>query len=384
MKILIVGAGIAGLSFAAFCEKLGLEYRIIDRAHEFKNIGYGLSIWPNGQKLLDKLALGELVDGDSYHLKNYKIANRQGRIIHSLDFSKINRIHSPVVGVERSKIHSRLLDQVGRESISYNTTVDIVGNSNDGVVVRFSNGDEENFDLVVGADGVHSKVRQQVFTHTQEENYGWTSWLFWLDSKFKVPEGIYQMIGPKAYVCFYPMSPKLCGIYMAAQMEPNRQDPFTTPSEKSAREKLIKSYFHDFGGMIPAIIETIDETEQMFHDDLRKIDADNWYKGRVALIGDAEHAISPLTGMGCSMALEDAYVLSVELAKAPDINTALRSYKERRLKRINKLQLMSDTFMGLVAVKSPIISWLETEVFSRLLPRNIILLAFMDFLNDEI
>ncbi|HYD35069.1 MAG TPA: FAD-dependent monooxygenase [Vitreimonas sp.] len=386
MKVLIEGGGIAGLASASFLADHGIQATIVEKAREFKSIGYGVSLWPNGLRMLRLLGLEEAVLKEAYPLKKYEIADAQGHVIHRMDFHRLFATFGKLVGIERAKLHHLLAKRAHKTPIRFATTILKIVQFEHGVRVYLSTGEVEEYDVVVGADGIHSQVRELVFRKTEPNYYGWTSWLFWMPEDIPHHQGIFQLLGTNAYVAFYPLSEKKCGVYMTAAVPPHQKDEFRTSEDKSLRKQKMKALFADFGWRVDEIIDRVDQLDTMFHDDIAMVKSECWYDQRVALMGDAEHALSPLCGMGSSIALEDAYVLAEELAQVDPqaVVVALERYRQRRQQRIRKLRRLSDLFTKLVMVRSRVVLWFITHIGSKILPRSFVPGRFERFLKAGI
>lgn len=333
MKILIVGGGVAGLSLAGFLNKYKIsEVTLAERAPKFGTIGYLIGLWGNGRHILKKLDIDETVVGqhgceivwDEFEDSHDKPL----KIISFVNFRKFG----PSATITRSALQEGLVGTIGNTRIKFGTTIKSIEQTAGLVEVSFSDSTKDKFDLVVGADGAHSSVREQIFGSGFIKYYGWGAWVYWvpklLEQKNKV---IIRAGGGKLYALF-PAKDLPIVLFMAT-VPPGTGKPI----EKRANQLLAN--FKNFDNQIKNVLKVMPPPEQIFYDDLIHVDMPLWFQGRVTLIGDAQHATSPISGMGSSMAMEDAYVLADELRKNPhDINNALRSFAKRRHERITKFR----------------------------------------------
>ncbi len=164
MKVLIVGGGIGGLTLAAFLKECEIDFNLVEIAKDWNKKGFSLGIWNNGRDILNKLGLAEFFDKEGEMIKDYFVYNGKGKILkkYNLNDFYIN-YGSAYTHLNRSKLHEALLSKIGEQKVSMNTSITSILQEEDGAIVIFSNGAKEKYDLVIGADGIHSKVRKLVF-----------------------------------------------------------------------------------------------------------------------------------------------------------------------------------------------------------------------------
>ncbi len=355
MKILIVGGGVAGPAFAGFM-KGSAEITLIDKTPKWGNVGYAIILWGNGQKILKELGIDHRALKMGYEVPWDTIEDKKGRVLKSATFDLFHSYGSPTT-VTRTDLQQTLAKNIeGSVNIKMGTTISSLIQGKDNVSVTFSDGTTEVFDLVVGADGIHSQTREMVFGKSFMKYYGWSVDAFWIPKEFAPPKGAIEFSGG-GKVCFiYPLEDRAVVMLAMASSK--------TIIDKSehTKEALHKS-FADFGSLVDKMIDAIEDPEHILRDNLAYIKMDRWYSGRVALMGDAQHATSPVTGMGASMALEDAFVLAEELKKnSGDIDKALENYQTRRDRRVKNFRKTASLIESWLMVKSPLESWLRNVV----------------------
>jgi len=329
MKVLIVGGGIAGCTCAALMKKYGIaEVTLIERASEFGNIGYLIALWGNGRRILKELGIDEEVavkNGCEYDTDTFMDSN--GRLLKKVSLAVFKRFFATVV-IKRTDLHRGLFELLEGIPFRYKTTVTRLVENDRAVRVEFSDGSVGEYDLVVGADGIHSSIREQVFGNSFLRPYGWGVWMYWM------PESATPL--PSEVVAFYGNA-RWCGIlpfYTTSVATIIAKVPFGTGHPLERRRTALVDLFSDFCEPARAIIAAAPAPEQIYYDELATVEMPRWYKGRVVLMGDAHHAISPVTGMGASMAIEDAWVLVDELRRGGTLASILSRYADRREKRI--------------------------------------------------
>jgi FAD-dependent urate hydroxylase len=334
MKILIVGGGIAGPALAIQLKKhnVSCEITLIEQAPEFKNIGYSVVLWGNGRNVLREIGIDNgVVEREGYEVPWEAFETLEHRLIQASPFEPFRRF-GPMVSIPRAILHKTLIDQLDPASIRLNTKVkNIIKNTDEGVEVEFTDGTIASYDLLVGADGIHSATREQVWGPGLLKPYGSSLYLFWMPEGFQFSKGAVGIVSGGKMFFTYP------GQNRAVVMLGTLRKP-GVPDDPETRPARIAEFFKEFGPVVQDMIRQIPSGKDILFSDTSHVDMKDWYKSRVVLIGDARHALSPLTGMGASLALEDSCVLAQELARQSDVKGALKCFAERRGPRIKRFQ----------------------------------------------
>lgn len=359
MKILISGAGVAGLALAAFLKKHDITAHIVDRSPNFKHLGFAIVMWPIGTRILNKLQAPEHIFKKNFPVKKMIVSDSLGNVIETQDLKWVREGYGDVFTIHREDLHAGLRELVDIESISFGTTVEKIQQQKDSVQVKFNNGESGEYDLVVSGDGVGSKIREMVFG-VGAELYNFSVWFSWLKRNPKLPKSMRIIMGKGAYILFLPSTGGRDVAYFFVSTKPGQPD-----SETQNIESLAQA-FSGFKSTGAEIFNSVDEEPtHIFHDRVRKVRLHNWYQNRVVLMGDAEHATTPLTGMGSSLALEDAFVLYDELLAtsfdSKSVSIALRRYAERRQPRVLEAERFSDALVAL-ATSSTIVESIRNKV----------------------
>lgn len=332
MKILIVGGGIAGLTLSAFLKKSGADVTIVEKAPKWATIGYVITLFPNGLSILKRLGLDEKTINQSKVLTDYRVKDMSGRDLWGFDFSSL-RASLPVIEIERSALHRTLVDANKDARMIMDTRVVALSQDADGVDVELSNGSKDRFDLVVGADGIGSSVRSFITPRVKRSYTGFTYWLARVKSLPTMQKGIMQYLGSGKFFGVFPSGDADDAVVSFGL--PAKEHSYGDPLQALA---VIRKRFRGSDKVVDAALDKISlDPSDLFHSDDEEIRDKRWYSGRVVLLGDAVHALSPILGMGASMAMEDACVLSLELSKA-SVKEGLVAYKKRRQPRIAMLE----------------------------------------------
>ena len=349
MKILIVGGGIGGLTLCSFLRKKGFQVTLIEKTRKWNTIGYIIGLFPNGVKIIKKLGAYKELRKIGQALPGYEVRDENGERLLGISFNEMRKKHGPLIEIERDGLHKILRNRNKGADIRLGLTVRSLKERKNKVRVTFSDNKKEEFDLVVGADGIDSRTRDYVLKKQVAEKpkryTGFTFWILWSPRVFNFPKNVVHYFGDGKFLGMFPSKKKLGILFMLATKQGSlkNQDP----------REFLKRRFSDIKGGVPNLIKNLPESKEIFHHDDDETRAKSWYRGRVVLLGDSAHALSPVLGMGASMALEDAYVLSEELSKNKDVQGALENYFIQRKQRVDKLASWSKQVHSLMAVKKP-------------------------------
>ena len=375
-KILIVGGGIAGLALAIQLKKHGVpcEVTLIEQAPEFKNVGYGIALWGNGRNVLREIGIDQgAITKEGYEIPWEAIETTSHKLLKVFFMEQFRKFGSTVV-IPRYVLHKTLIEQLDPTVIKLNTKISAVrNNSNEGVDVELSDGSTGHYDLLVAADGINSWTREYVFGPDFIKPCGYSFWSFWIPGNH-ASKGIVTMAGDGELLFSYP------GKDRAVMLLARRRAPGQLDDSITRREHLLEN-FNEFGSIVTDNINLLSDDDPILFSDAKHVSMPSWYKGRVVLIGDAQHAISPLTGMGASLALEDACVLAQELSKQDDINDALRAFSARRTPRVSKFQNQSHV-LDKLAFSGGIVAKLR-NIFMPLLPSSVVMRPIKELLEGE-
>jgi 2-polyprenyl-6-methoxyphenol hydroxylase-like FAD-dependent oxidoreductase len=328
MKVLIVGGGIAGVTLAGLLQKQH-NVTLIEKSLSWRTIGFLVGIWKNGLDILKKLPLTQEFWDSGYHIQKGAVLSDKRKILLQNSFKGTDG-ESLAFTFERDTLHKALHVLIDSAAVRFNTTVKSLNQSTSGVEVEFSNGIKEKFDIVVGADGLRSNTRLLVFGDKLKD-YGWNILGTWVPTFLQPFPEYYVLSGKNETIMGFPFRDRYVTGFMYKAKNSNWPKP---PENAQAMLDIFPRLKDEIQDMIPVI----NDLSTMFCDKLQYVAMDDWYKGRVILIGDARHGMSPLTGMGVSLALEDAWVLSEELNKSTDVTTVFENFTQRRNMRLESVK----------------------------------------------
>jgi 2-polyprenyl-6-methoxyphenol hydroxylase-like FAD-dependent oxidoreductase len=329
-RILIVGGGIAGLALGRGLRQHGFLPDIVERAASWSAAGTGLYIPGNGARALGALGLADQALARAVRISHQRILDHAGRRLAEIELARHWSPAGACVGIARGDLHRVLLEGAAGVPIRLGTTLTSLDDSDDGVNAAFSDGSKITYDLVVGADGIHSSVRQLVFRDIRPRRLGQVCWRFVVDCASAL-DAWTAMLAPRRAFLMVPIAPNRLYCY-ADLMAPATDD----GSDRDLAR--FRNLFADFAEPVPALLGALERFDSIHFAPIEEVLVHSAIKGRVALVGDAAHAMSPNMAEGASMALEDALVLTRMLSAHESVAEALSAFAERRRARIRWVQ----------------------------------------------
>jgi 2-polyprenyl-6-methoxyphenol hydroxylase-like FAD-dependent oxidoreductase len=287
MRALIVGGGIGGLATALALHRRGWRVQVWERAAEFQEVGAGLSLWPNAMRALAVLGLADQVRALGAAERRGGVRDREGRWLSRTDNAEIERRHGwPLLVVHRPDLLATLLDMLPPAALKPDTAFTDIAQT-------------EGFDLVVGADGLHSSVRRLQWPNAPAPRYtGSTSWRAVTEPLDQPPAEGAVTWGAGERFGFTAMTGRRVYCFATGR---------TAPHGRRGLDEL-RERFGDWPEPIPRLLDSV--TAVVRRDLYELPPLRSYADGRVALVGDAAHAMTPSLGQGACQALEDAVTLA--------------------------------------------------------------------------
>ena len=339
MNVVIIGAGMGGLTTGIALKKFGHQVRIYEQTEKILPVGAAISLWSNGVKCLNYLGLtkkiaqlGGQMDDLAY------VDGLTGDVMTQFSLLPlIEEVGQRPYPVARADLQNMLMDEFGRDQIYLGKKMVSLEDNADYVEVHFADGSSTQADLVIGADGTHSLTRAYVLGQQVERRYaGYVNWngLVEISEDLAPAQQWTTYVGEGKRASLMPVADGkfyfFLDVPLPAGLENNRDE----------YKKLLKKYFADWCLPVQQLIERLDpqKTNRVEIHDIEPFT--QFYKGRVVILGDAAHSTTPDIGQGGCQAMEDA----IYLARSLQINTlgvedALRRYQNKRNERANELVL---------------------------------------------
>lgn len=379
LKILIVGAGLGGLALAGFLDNCEIEYSIIEKCPEWRHEGFALGLWNNGRHILRKLGLAHWVDENEIAFQSVVVCDGKGNKLRSYNlahfYAEFGMAYSHI---RRADLHHWLLGRAAR-SVRMGISLTSLHEHEDAVRVQLSDGTEERFDLVVGADGVHSTVRSCCFQRALEWYTDWRAWYVWVDRSFARPRVVSQYVAPHECIAVFDEGDKALVVLIAKADHAIWDD-------AQLRVDRLKLLFKEEPALIPQCLSKA-VAEEICPTDLIEISLKHWHTPRVVLLGDAAHGFEPFGGLGGSMALEDAYVLAAQLSKMSkgdrkELSLALDRYETIRKRRVQDARKLTRRMQCWATIESPF--WREVvNQLAPIVPESWITKGYFAFMRHE-
>lgn len=287
----------------------------------------------NGLRALRPLGMGEAIERAGALLRHWQFCDQHGALLSSIDLQEVWGHVGRCIGIERSKLQEVLLDSAAAVPIRLGTSIISLTQSERRVAVKFIDSSVGEYDLVVGADGVASTVRELALGTTPLQSAGHVGWRSLVPRRPQGSQHLQFFLGED---CFFGLCPVAEGTYGFGHIN----DP-TIRDQVQGRLQRLRARLAEFGGAVPEYLAALDRDEQIHCSTIQWIDQDPWHAGSVLLIGDAAHASSPILGQGGCLAMEDAMVLAEILRAGDSISDALSAYENRRKPRVKWIQQQS-------------------------------------------
>ncbi|MDP3410359.1 FAD-dependent oxidoreductase [Bosea sp. (in: a-proteobacteria)] len=320
MRILIVGAGIAGLATHRALSLRGFKPTIVDRHPGPGEGGAGLFLPGNSVRAVEQLGLLDALLKHSHPIARQRICDENGRLLSEIDTAEFWSAVGPCRATRRSTLWQLLREGIDTELIT--TSVEAIDDRDDHCRIRFDDGEIEDYDLVIGADGVGSSVRRLTFPDCRQPEYvGNICWRFIVHNVAGVADWTVMLGRDRSLLC-KPIS--LSELYVYADL--------AVPKHEVSRYSAARRLEPLFAGPLRPVL-TLAASANVHFAELVRLRLDRWYRGCVVLVGDAAHAGPPSMAQGAGLAVEDALVLADELAASPSLTVALARFEARRKPR---------------------------------------------------
>ncbi|HTX09305.1 MAG TPA: FAD-dependent monooxygenase [Solirubrobacteraceae bacterium] len=333
-RVLVIGAGIAGLSATIALGQAGIEVDLVEIKGRVSSDGTGIQQPANAIRAFAALGLLDEIIDQGCHWNHMQFFRQDGQLVRRLEHASPLPPYPAGNGILRPRLHA-ILERAARTAgarIRTGLTVTSLDSTPSAAEVTFSDGSQDSYELVVGADGINSGTRQMVFG--REPAPGFTGEMVWRCNVPRLPEidcvSIFATIGARAGLI--PIGADLMYIFLIESPRPGEMR-----IESDRLGDVLREHLADWGGPIAAVRDRfLGEPEaQIIYRPLESVMlSPDWHRGRVVIIGDAAHAMTPHLGQGAAQAVEDGVVLARLLARnGQSLDETLAAFMARRYER---------------------------------------------------
>ena len=349
LKVVVIGAGIGGLTTGIALKQLGYKVEIYDRVSELRPAGAGISLWSNGVKVLNQLGLGREMAEIGGKMNRMEYRSHKDESLTNIPLQPLfERVGQRPYPVARTDLQQMLLTAFGEDKVHLGMKCVEVSQSEKDATAVFEDGSSDTGDLVIGADGIHSITRAYVLGKSIDLRYaGYVNWngLVPADPVLCESDNWVLYVGEGKRASMMPVGGDRFYFFFGVPMKKGSE---TAPEDR--REELSK-HFADWPAAVQSLIKALDPT-QTNRIEICDIDPPvRLVKGRIAVLGDSAHATTPTLGQGGCQAMEDALMLSRYLITTNiSVEDALLRYEKARKSRtadlVMKARKRTDTIYG--------------------------------------
>jgi 2-polyprenyl-6-methoxyphenol hydroxylase-like FAD-dependent oxidoreductase len=333
MKIVINGAGVAGLTLAWLLLREGHDVTITEKSTGLRDDGYMIDFFGPGYDMAEKIGLLQELEAIHYPIKRLAFMDSKGAEKLSLAYQTLRKsiFDGRHFNFLRGDLERVLFDKIqGKLSIRFQTTVESFQQLPGRIEVLLSNQSmPEEADLLVGADGIHSQIRQLAFGHESEyvSYLGYHAIAFTTHDRElvrQVGNHLYTLTAPGKQISVYPVrNGQIATLFLYSH------DGLSADFTPDRALVELSAKYAGMNWMIPRLIEVCGGLPNLYFDAVSQVVMPIWHKGRVVLIGDACHCVSLIAGQGASLAMAGAYVLQQELSQSESVPAALAQYERK-------------------------------------------------------
>lgn len=368
-RVLIAGAGIGGLSAAIALAHCGISSHVLERSKAFSTDGAGIQLGPNATRILKKWGILDALDALAVRPECIEIHDgRTGALLNSVPLGKasLKRYGAPYLVVHRTDLHKSLLEyarDLDRVTLRRHFEVERVTESQNPVAVLSSDGAREQGSLVIGADGLWSRVRSEVSANSQTRFSGKTAWRALLDISSLPKRFSEKKVGlwmaPSAHLIHYPVRAGKALNIVAVIHDSSVEQGWNVPGDS----KQIKTIFRDWPEAIRSLISGAESWRKWSLVSMPPLKS--WSRENIVLLGDAAHPVLPFLAQGGALAIEDADALATALKnRRASQTTALQDYESARRMRAAAVQSASRR-MSTIYHMSGLAAYARNMVLSR-------------------
>lgn len=331
----IIGGGIGGLTTALAFEKLNINYRVFESAPEINEVGAGIWLAPNALQVLEWLGLSDAIRSHGNVIERIQLAKADFSLLSDMDQSwAVEQFGCSTIAIHRAELQRILLKAIPREKVALGKSLEHFKIIDDAKVkLYFSDASQYDTDFLIGADGIHSCIRKQLYPESELRYSGQTCWRGIADTELapKYAHLAAELWGKQIRFGFSRISKNSVYWFAVALSKAGRTE------DKTLRKKKLLGLFSGFHPTVKNIISGTESSKIIRNDiwDLKPIG--KWYRDQICLVGDAAHATTPNMGQGAAQAIEDAYYLAHQIRLQPDHRKAFKNFQSLRFKKVSQI-----------------------------------------------
>ncbi|MFV8827498.1 FAD-dependent oxidoreductase [Alkalihalobacterium sp. APHAB7] len=376
---IIIGGGIAGTAMALFLKRAGITSAIYEAYPKRDDIGGGLQLAPNGMNVLASLGLADKVIEHGTIATEMRFLNQKGKILGKINRGLTEKYAQPAVNISRSALHKVLVEEVERKGIviHYNKKlVNITDGSGKQAAAEFADGSTAEGDIVIGADGIRSKTREIILPDAPKPDFTGMQWIAGFVPQTEVPlideedHKLYMIFGMKGFFGYGNFSRKDAIIgwwYNIVKEQELTKEELGEVANQEVRNELLEIC----KGWNGPVEELIKKTPKLIRGNVHDIQSlPSWHNNRRAvLIGDAAHAVSPNSGQGASLALEDAsYLAKLLFEESDSLENIFELFVQERRPRVEKIIAEGRRTGDNKKEMTPVSAWIRDRMLSIIFP----------------
>jgi 2-polyprenyl-6-methoxyphenol hydroxylase-like FAD-dependent oxidoreductase len=363
MKAIVAGAGIAGLAAAYELGRMGWNVTVLERAKELRAGGYMIDFFGPGYDAAEENGLLEQFARRARAIDGVELVNGDGSHQAYMSYAAFRAsLGGRLFSLMRGDIEHVLFDALPESvSLRFGCEVAAVDDSDTSAALTLVGGERLEAELLIGAEGLHSGLRRQMFFPEAEVlrflGYHTAAYTFRSEAVAQAAEGNFLMLSlPGRQAGIYRMQGDQVAVYFIWRD--------SRPQPAADARAAIAERFGDLGWLVPEILAGAPENAGIYYDVVAQIEAANWHGKRVVLIGDAAHAVSLLAGQGASLAIGGAHLLARMLSEHEDISAALAAFERVMRPEVQKKQGARRRTAEWIVPGSRFRVWLRAIVFN--------------------
>lgn len=355
--ISIAGAGIGGLTLAALLNQRGIQATVFEKSNTPNPLGTGLSIWKNALDILFPLGLKEDIQARACEIKHIEVLNEKGRRLQYLPMSTLGKGEIGYM-MHREELHRMLREKIEPHQLCHQSRISGVKQHSDKIEFTVNHKQTLLTDVLVGADGLHSRIREYVLEKDELRYSGEICWRGIASVNHPDQGWLREFQGPGIRAGFSPIDDQRVYWFLTQVSSPDFS--LSREEHQAYLTEKFKHWPHDIAGLINAT----PTDEIYFHPLYDRKPVLRWSKNRVTLLGDAAHPMTPNLGQGACMAIEDAAALTRSISTYENVSSMLQNYEQQQVTRARHMVNASRAMGKLANIRNPFAKLVKEKIMA--------------------